>query len=102
MPLSTVNKSPLHEKQKTEENTTRKKRKLSSDNQRSPPGDSQNKKLKSDPGEMTDPQKKANFSSLSSPSNGFNRHTSPLVNSKPGAAKKLVIKNFKGRKRLVQ
>ena len=45
---------------------------------------------------MADTQKRANFSALNSPSNGFSRHASPLANNKPGSAKKLVIKNFKG------
>lgn len=42
---------------------------------------------------MNEPQKKANFSALSG--NGISRHASPLANTKPGASKKLVIKNFK-------
>ncbi|KAK7475514.1 hypothetical protein BaRGS_00033270 [Batillaria attramentaria] len=42
---------------------------------------------------MTEPHKKANFSALAG--NGISRHASPLANTKPGAAKKLVIKNFK-------
>lgn len=47
--------------------------------------------------EMTDTanQKRPNFSALSSSPNGINKSAS-LVNIKPGAAKKLVIKNFKG------
>lgn len=43
-------------------------------------------------------QKRANFSALSNP-NGVSK-TSPLVNTKPGAAKKLVIKNFKEKPKL--
>ena len=97
MPLSTATKSPLQEQQKVDENTNHKKRKYSSDNnQHSPTSVQSNKKFKGSSAEMTDAQKRANFSALTSPSNGFNRHASPLANSKPGAAKKLVIKNFKG------
>ena len=49
------------------------------------------------PGEMNNSQKRANFSALTTPTNGFNKHTSPLANNgKPPSAKKLVIKNFKG------
>lgn len=48
---------------------------------------------------MTDTtnQKRANFSALTPSSNGINRTIPSIVNLKPGAAKKLVIKNFKGR-----
>lgn len=47
--------------------------------------------------DMTDTanQKRPNFSALSASPNGMNKNAS-LVNTKPGAAKKLVIKNFKG------
>ena len=92
MPLSTTCKAPLQEHHKNEENTNPNKRRHS--DSLSPPS----KKLCEDPLErMTDTQnKRANFSALSSPSNGFSRHASPLANSKPGSAKKLVIKNFKG------
>ncbi|CAB0003870.1 unnamed protein product, partial [Nesidiocoris tenuis] len=38
-------------------------------------------------------QKRANFSALSSNANGVHRNSS-LVNLKPGAAKKLVVKNL--------
>ena len=41
--------------------------------------------------------KRANFSALNPSNNGFTSRSSPLVNSKPGSSKKLVIKNFKGR-----
>jgi hypothetical protein len=46
---------------------------------------------------MTDTanERKANFSALNSP-NGVTRSNTPVVNSKPGTAKKLVIQNFKG------
>ena len=44
---------------------------------------------------MAEPQRKPNFSALNS-SNGMNKHTQPGTN-KPGTAKKLVIKNFKGK-----
>jgi len=97
MPLSNAAKSPLSDEQKRD-----KKRRLSDhNNQVSPPNQKTLKRLKEDTSEnMTDSQKKANFSALSSPNNGFNRHTSPLVNNKPGAAKKLVIKNFKEKPKL--
>ena len=42
---------------------------------------------------MDEPKKRANFSSFG---NHFHDR-SPLANSKPGQAKKLVIKNFKGK-----
>lgn len=47
---------------------------------------------------MTDTsnQRRANFSALTPASNGLNRTSPSLVNLKPGTAKKLVIKNFKG------
>ncbi len=40
--------------------------------------------------------KRANFSALSPPNNGFTNRASPLANNKPSSSKKLVIKNFKG------
>ena len=96
MPLSSPNKAALQEQHQREEKLNPKKRRLEN-NQLSPTSLHNNKKHKADPkDEMTDSQKKANFSALTNPSNGFNRHTSPLVNSKPGTTKKLVIKNFKG------
>lgn len=47
---------------------------------------------------MTDTtkQKRANFSALTPTSNGVNR-TPSIVSLKPGAAKKLTIKNLKGK-----
>ena len=94
MPLSNAAKAPLQEQRENSENTHLKKRRHSSENQnRSSP----TKKIKEDvTSEMADTQKRANFSALNSPSNGFSRHASPLANNKPGSAKKLVIKNFKG------
>lgn len=97
MPLSNANKVDLQEQQKFDDDTNFKKRKarenISPQNQ---------KRLRETPDDssMTDSQKRANFSALSSPNNGLNRHASPLANSKPGAAKKIVIKNFKGWKLL--
>ncbi|EEB20367.1 Cullin-4A, putative [Pediculus humanus corporis] len=46
---------------------------------------------------MTDTttQKRANFSALNSNSNGVNKNSNSLLVSKPGSAKKLIIKNFK-------
>ena len=45
---------------------------------------------------MAEPQRKANFSALSA-SNGMSKSTQPVGSAnKPGTAKKLVIKNFKG------
>lgn len=51
---------------------------------------------------MTDTtnQKRANFSALTPSSNGINRTIPSIVNLKPGAAKKLVIKNFKEKPKL--
>ena len=96
MPLSKVNKSSL-----TGESKKDRKRRCSDLNQPTlSPGFVQHKKLKQDiktpVKNMTDSQKKANFSALNTHSNGFNK--SPVVNSKPGSAKKLTIKNFKGEK----
>ena len=87
MPLSTSNKG-LQEVQKLD---NKRKRKLS---ESSP--NVQSKKSKTSTTEMTDAQKRANFSALTAPNNGFNRHNSPVNANKPGSAKKLVIKNFKG------
>ncbi len=96
MPLSNINKAPLKEQRENSENTHHKKRRLSTESENRTPQN--NKKIRheeSDP-DMAETQKRANFSALSSPSNGFSRHASPLAN-KPGSAKKLVIKNFKGK-----
>ena len=107
MPLSSINKSSLSEQQKIDDPTNHKKRKAPPDssNSKQSPTSYHNKKHKHDPHspqdqnqiiDMAESQRKANFSALTSPNNGFNRH-SPIMNSKPGAAKKLVIKNFKGK-----
>ena len=88
MPLSTANQG-LQEVQRID---NKRKRKLS---ESSP--NVQSKKSKTSTTEMTDAQKRANFSALTAPSNGFNRHNSPVNATKPGSAKKLVIKNFKGK-----
>ena len=95
MPLSNAAKAPLQEQRENSENSHIKKRRHSSENQNR---SLQTKKLKQEDvtTEMADTQKRANFSALNSPSNGFSRHASPLANNKPGSAKKLVIKNFKG------
>ena len=98
MPLSTSTKSPLQEQQKVDQNS--RKRKLSEGQQHQSPTSTvhKNKKVReTSPNEnMTDAPKRANFSALTNPSNGFNRHASPLATSKPATVKKLVIKNFKG------
>lgn len=72
------------------------------------PGEEQKavvEKLKAEEGEnsrggdsetMTESERRPNFSALTTPSNGISRHASPLNANRPGAAKKLVIKNFKG------
>lgn len=44
--------------------------------------------------------KRANFSALSPPSNGFTNRAAQLANNKPTSSKKLVIKNFKARPEL--
>ena len=95
MPLSNAAKAPLQEQRENSENSHIKKRRHSSENQNR---SLQTKKLKQEDvtTEMADTQKRANFSALNSTSNGFSRHASPLANNKPGSAKKLVIKNFKG------
>lgn len=49
-----------------------------------------------DNSKMTD-TKRPNFSAIGGP-NGVNKNVSPLTNNKPGSAKKLVIKNFKGKR----
>jgi len=94
MPLSSANKPDLQEQQKYEEEGNHRKRKsrenLSPQNHKRP-------REHLDDSPMTESQKRANFSALSSPSNGLNRNASALANNKPGAAKKLIIKNFKGK-----
>lgn len=57
------------------------------------------KKLKQKGEVMTDTttQKRANFSALNSNPNGMNKNSTSLLASKPGSAKKLIIKNFKGK-----
>ena len=113
MPLSNATRSPLQEQQTKNQKTNpnRRKRRISDtdsagDSPESPQKQSassvlrqNNKKSKAlgdfyDDYTMDSQSKKPNFSALSSPSNGFNR--SPLVNNKPVAAKKLIIKNLKG------
>ena len=95
MPLSSVNQSPLQEQQKSDDSANNRKRKSSDTSKHSPTSLQNSKRLKEDL-DMSDSQKKANFSALTNPNNGFKSHSSPLANSKPGSAKKLVIKNFKG------
>ncbi|XP_046371924.1 cullin-4A-like [Haliotis rufescens] len=91
MPLSSASKRALTDQNKGEDASNHKRRRVSHENN-SPP----NKKLEdSSQSTMTDSQRRPNFSALTSPSNGIARHASPLANNKPGAAKKLVIKNFK-------
>ncbi|XP_041357588.1 cullin-4A-like isoform X2 [Gigantopelta aegis] len=85
MPLSSTNKRALTDQNKGDDTPNHKRRK----NCDTP---SRNKNWQST---MTDSQRKPNFSALTTSSNGINRHASPLANSKPGSAKKLVIKNFK-------
>jgi len=94
--MSSLTKTQVHEAQQGEDrvNTRRKRNSSYSENI--------GKRLKQEDSSMTDTtqnnQKRANFSALSNP-NGVNK-TSPLVNTKPGAAKKLVIKNFKEKPKL--
>ena len=96
MPLSKSNQTVLREQQGSGDNCF-KKRKLPDDPHLTPEDLQTNKRIKE---EMSDSQKKANFSAVASPSNGFSKHSSPM-GSKPGSAKKLVIKNFKGMKDLI-
>ena len=60
--------------------------------------DSLSNTMKSSSDDIVDSQpfKKPNFSDISIPTNGFNRHSSGLPNNKPPSAKKIVIKNLKG------
>lgn len=60
---------------------------------------SSSKRFKQQDEIMTDAttQKKANFSAVNSNPNGMNKNGAGLLGSKPGSAKKLVIKNFKGK-----
>ncbi|XP_069105312.1 cullin-4A-like [Argopecten irradians] len=97
MPLSNANKPDLQEQQKFDEEVSYRKRKS---RENLSPTNHKRVRHNSDEAPMTESQKRANFSALSSPSNGLNRHASPLANSKPGAAKKLVIKNFKEKPKL--
>ncbi|XP_071163258.1 cullin-4A-like [Mytilus edulis] len=98
MPLSNANQRNLPEQQSQENDLTSSKKRRLSDNCSS----QNNKRFRenSEISPMTDSQKRANFSALTNPSNGINRHASPLANSKPGSTKKLIIKNFKEKPRL--
>lgn len=94
MPLSTTLKFAVQDHARKDDNSNHRKRCLS-ENNLSPP----HKRVReTNELTMTDSQKRANFSALSAPSNGMSRHASPLANNKPGATKKLIIKNFKGEK----
>lgn len=65
-------------------------------------GDLQIGAKKSKPTEMTDTtnQRRPNFSALSPAPNGVNRTSSSISTTvKPGVTKKLVIKNFKGKRK---
>ena len=97
MPLSNANQRNLPEQQRPENDLTITKKRRLSDN-----CSTQNKRFRenSELSPMTDSQKRANFSALTSPSNGINRLASPLANSKPGSTKKLIIKNFKEKPKL--
>ncbi|XP_013419680.1 cullin-4A [Lingula anatina] len=103
MPLSKAPEPQLHDQRKSEENNHHKKRRFSGSNQVPPshhtPASKKSRQDDSSP-EMTDSQKRANFSALTSPSNGLNKHASQLVTNKPGTTKKLVIKNFKEKPKL--
>lgn len=91
MPLSSVNKSPLVEQQKSDDVNNHRKRK---NIDKHSPTSGQQKRFKEETTDMTDSQKKANFSAVTPPNNGY-KHP-PVANNKPGSAKKLIIKNFKG------
>ncbi|CAH1781894.1 unnamed protein product [Owenia fusiformis] len=101
MPLSSTNKAPLHEQKKREDYNNHRKRKTN-ENQVSPSSLHLHKKFRDDAefGTMCDGQRRANFSALTSPSNGLHKNVSPLMNSKPGSTKKLIIKNFKEKPKL--
>lgn len=90
--MSSLTKTQVHEAQQGEDRVNFRRKRNSSNSENI------SKRLKQEDNNMTDTtqnnQKRANFSALSNP-NGVSK-TSPLVNTKPGAAKKLVIKNFKG------
>jgi hypothetical protein len=90
--MSSLTKTQVHEAQQGEDRVNIRRKRNSSNSENI------SKRLKQEDSNMTDTtqnnQKRANFSALSNP-NGVNK-TSPLVTTKPGATKKLVIKNFKG------
>ncbi|XP_067008215.1 cullin-4A [Anabrus simplex] len=94
--MSSLTKIQVHDAQQGEDrvNSRRKRNCSNSENIA--------KKVKLEDKIMTDTatnnQKRANFSALSNP-NGVNKSPS-LVNTKPGSAKKLVIKNFKEKPKL--
>ena len=90
MPLLQANKESLHDQHQTISNNISKKRRRSNDQNLTPLDYPEPKRLAED----MDAQK-SNFSSVSSPSNGFTKPSGAIA-SKTGA-KKLVIKNFKGR-----
>ena len=80
MPFSSVNKRTFSEDDKNGVTSYNKRNRVESS--------------LSIPYNMNIQQKKANFASLSG--NGLRNHSGPLVASKPGTSKKLVIKNFRG------
>ncbi|KAK3094652.1 hypothetical protein FSP39_004482 [Pinctada imbricata] len=99
MPLSSANKRPLPDQQVNEEDSTKKRKRLN-DNISPTSHKRSRENIGVEEPQMTESQKRANFSALSSPSNGLNKHASPLASNKPGATKKLVIKNFKEKPKL--
>ena len=90
MPLQNCNQNPLVDQHKSDDNSNSRKRKNCE--KLSPTSGQEQKRFKEESTDMTDSPKKANFSALSPPNNGYNR--SQGANCKSGAAKKLKIKNF--------
>lgn len=94
--MSSFTKIQVHDAQQGEDRVNSRRKRNSSNSENI------SKRVKIDEKSMTDTttnnQKRANFSALSNP-NGVNKNPA-LVNAKPGAAKKLVIKNFKEKPKL--
>lgn len=90
--MSSSTKIQTHEAQQGEDRVNARRKRLS------PNSENICKRLKVEDKNMNDTatnnQKRANFSAITNP-NGVNKN-STIVTTKPGAAKKLVIKNFKG------
>uniref|UniRef100_T1IZT0 Cullin family profile domain-containing protein n=1 Tax=Strigamia maritima TaxID=126957 RepID=T1IZT0_STRMM len=103
MHMSSLNKTPLQEQQKSDENTNNNhnhsKKRRSSENRNHNFDYPQSKRVKENEMSEVPVPKRANFSALTNP-NGVSKSASPLANNKPGGTKKIIIKNFKDKPKL--